>query len=167
MKPGHVFTIEPMICEGKAAVPPLFTSCGDVISCVHYCRWLAGWDMARRLDGGDQRREAVGPVWTHSTGNRDWLRNPDPPAGGQRPCSFPEPNVELIKEQTCPYSHPAHLGHTPLLTLKQELELSVTVALIDLWVKNWFVSSNESTWMCLITRHSLHWRKGRRCEDIY
>ncbi|KAI3367911.1 hypothetical protein L3Q82_026741, partial [Scortum barcoo] len=74
MKPGHVFTIEPMICEG-------------------------GWQDETWPDGwigwtvSDQRREALGSVRTHPAGDGDRLRDPHPPPGGQRPRSLPEPSV--------------------------------------------------------------------------
>lgn len=100
MKPGHVFTIEPMICEGKF-IHLLSTCCLLVclidafvsLNVMWHLRWLARWDMARRLDGGDQRWQTLSSVRTHPAGNRDRLWDPHTTPWGKWPRLFLEPNV--------------------------------------------------------------------------
>lgn len=95
MKPGHVFTIEPMICEGKRQQIHHSSLVFQEILWVKsdLRRWLAGRDVARWLDGSHSRRQALGPVRTHAARDGEWLRNPHASTGGQRPRSLPVPNV--------------------------------------------------------------------------
>lgn len=147
--------------------------------------------MARRLDGGDQRWEALGSVRTHPAGDGNRLRDPHPPSGRERTRSFPQPNVDRtgthqgldFTKHTHTHTHPALLQlthkHTRTHSTSKNheaplLELSVTAALMAFWIKYGFLKVNGSTWMCLISNvdyfiseNCILWRKYKSIYEIW